>query len=122
MTKTKTIVSALFSGVLLLSMAGGCNKYQDTGVATVRQQKGDLQACVKEASTRNPALKGQAHEMDLAFDIAPDGSVANFAITKDQTKDPGFADCLNQRARTWRFPAPPSGQIEKFSYAFNATF
>lgn len=112
----------MLSGCLLLAAAFGCNKYDETGVNTVRQQKNDLQACIGEASSRNPALKGQVHEMDLKFEIAPDGSVQNFSIDKDQTKDAGFADCLNQRARSWRFPAPPSGKVEKFGYKFNAHF
>lgn len=122
MAKTHRIVTTLFSGCLLLAAAFGCNRYEDTGVNTVRQQKGDLQACISDASARNPALKGQVHEMDLIFEIAPDGSVAGFSIAKDQTRDPGFNDCLNQRARSWRFPAPPSGKAERFGYKFNAHF
>ncbi len=112
----------LLAGCLLAAVAGGCNKYDETGLNTVRQQKGDLQACMGDASAKNPALKGQVHEMDLNFEIAPDGSVANFSIPKDSAKDPGFNDCLNQRVRSWRFPAPPSGKVEKFGYKFNAHF
>lgn len=122
MAKKQRTGTALFSGCLLFAVAAGCSHYQETGVATVRQQKGDLQACISEASARNPAIKGQSHEMDLAFQIAPDGSVANFAVAKDQTHDPAFNDCLNQRARSWRFPATPSGKVEQFGYKFNAHF
>ena len=124
MAKTQRISSVLLSGCLLgLALAsGGCNSYEKTGIDTVRQQKGDIQACIGDASTRNAALKGQAAEMDLAFQIAPDGSVADVQVDKDKAKDPGLVDCLTQRARTWRFPAPASGKTEKFGYKFNAHF
>lgn len=123
MAKTQRISTILLSGCLLaISAAAGCSSYEKTGIDTVRQQKGDLQACIGDASTRNPALKGKAANMDLTFQIAPDGSVANVEVDKDKAGDPGLVDCLTQRGRTWRFPAPPSGKAEKFSYQFNAHF
>jgi hypothetical protein len=123
MAKTQRISTFLMSGCLLVSMAaGGCSSYEKTGVDTVRQQKGDLQACIGDASTRNPSLKGKAAAMDLAFEIAPDGSVQTVNVDKDKAGDPGLVDCLSQRARTWRFPAPASGKVEKFKYQFNAHF
>jgi len=120
MAKTHNIVSILSFGLLLSVGCGG--NYKQTGIDTVRAQKGDLAACIGEASQRNASLKGKAAAMDLVFEIAPDGGVQSATVDKDKAGDPGLVDCLTQRARTWRFPAPPSGKVEKFTYQFNARF
>lgn len=121
MAKTHRI-SMILSGCLFALAAGCGGNYKQQGIDTVRAQKGDLQACIGETSQKNPALKGKAAAMDLAFEIAPDGSVQTVNVDKDKAGDPGLVDCLTQRARTWRFPAPASGKVEKFTYQFNAHF
>ncbi len=113
----------LLCGCLLGTGLMGCHApYTDTGVATVRSQSGELQSCIGEASTRTPTLRGQSREMQLAFQVAPEGNVTDVTITRDEANDQGFADCITQHARSWRFPPPPSGTTEKFGYAFNAKF
>ena len=65
-------------------------------------------------------MKGKSAEMVLNFDIAPDGSVSTMQVTNDKLGDPALVDCLTQRTKAWRFPAPPSGKTEKFDYKINA--
>jgi hypothetical protein len=120
MAKTQRISSFLLSGCLLAVTAAGCGGYQKMGQQTAMAQKGDLAGCVGDVSTRNPAMKGKKASMTLNFDIAPDGSVANMMVTDDKLNDPALVDCLTQRTKAWRFPAPPSGKTEKFDYKINA--
>ena len=102
----------LVAGALSL---GGCNRYKDSGVETVRANKNDISACVNELFQRSPGAKG---EMGLKFEIAPNGKVNRFIFSKDDVKDPAFSECLKQRAIQWQFPAPPSGKMEVFEYPF----
>lgn len=111
---------SLFGSVSLCLVAGalslgGCNRYKDSGVETVRTNKNDITACVDELNSRNPAAKG---EMAMKFEIAPNGKVNRFIFSKDDVKDPAFSECLKQRAIQWQFPAPPSGKMEVFEYPF----
>lgn len=106
----------------LAALAGCGPKYADTGTKTVQQNRNDLGNCINEAKARNPGLVGQKHEMDLAFEIAPDGKVNRFNVYKDETKDPDFATCITIKARNWAFPPPPSGKMEQFTFKFNANF
>ena len=121
MLKLTHLSMFVLSGSLVLTAACG-PKYADTGTATVNQQRNELGACINEAKARNPGLVGQKHEMNLAFEIAPDGKVNRFNIFKDETKDADFATCITIKARNWAFPPPPSGKLEQFTFKFNANF
>jgi hypothetical protein len=108
--------------LVAVTAVSGCAKYDDMGLAHVRAQNGDLTFCTNLAKERNPALAGQHHLMTLGFEIAPDGNVNRFGILKDGANDAGYRDCLTEKAKAWKFPAPPSGKMEKFDYAYDAHF
>jgi hypothetical protein len=115
-SRPSPVIGPLSVSLLLGALAlGGCNRYKDVGVETVRSNKNDISGCVSEMFTRNPGAKG---EMSMKFEITPDGKVNRFAIGRDDVKDPAFSDCLKQRAVQWQFPPPPSGKMELFEYPF----
>ena len=93
-----------------------CHPYKDQALQSVRQNRGDIQACVGEAAQRNVTLRGS---MEIKFEIAPNGKVNRFALSKDEVKDPQFAECVKNRAIQWQLPPPPSGKMETFDYKFN---
>lgn len=110
---TCTLGGLLATGLLFCS---GCNRYDDLALQTARKNRSDLQICVEQAFQRNPTTQG---EVELAFEIAPDGSVHRFAVLKNETGDQQLSDCIRDRATGWKFPAPPSGQPEQFRYRMN---
>lgn len=93
-----------------------CHSYKDDALAGVRQNRGDLQACIGEAAQRNPAIKGQ---MEMKLEVAPNGKINQFGFTKDEVKDPQFSECVKGRVIQWQLPAPPKGKMEVFQYKFN---
>ncbi len=110
---------ALVLGTLVGTLSlGACHSYKDTAIEAVRQNRGDIQACIGEAYQRNGSAKGQ---MEMKLQVAPDGKVNQFAFTKDEVKDPQFAECVKSRAVQWQLPAPPNGKLEIFSYKFNVS-
>lgn len=115
MIKRTLIQNALLS-VCLCAPLAACQTYDDTGTATVRQNKGDIETCMGELVTRVPMAKGS---MELAFEITPDGKVGRYGVASDSVNDPTFAECVRVRAHQWQFPAPPSGKTEQFRYKFN---
>ena len=110
--------TVLIGGLLTVAclLGSGCNKYEDKAVETVRQYRGDLQTCVDAAFGRNPALKG---ELELGFEVAPDGRVTRFAVLKNDSGDSLLGDCIQTKAPNWAFPAPASGKVEQFKYKMN---
>lgn len=110
---------ALVLGSLFCSLGlGACHSYKDTAIEGIRQNRGDIQACISEAYQRNAGTKGQ---MEMKLQIAPDGKVNQFAYTQDEVKDPQFAECVKSRAVQWQLPPPPSGKMEVFQYKFNVS-
>lgn len=97
-------------------LAVGCNKYEDKALETVRTNRGDLQGCVNEAFQRNANAKGA---VELAFEVAPDGKVNRFVITKNETGDEQLSECIKGKAVPWQFTPPPSGKMEQFKYQFH---
>ncbi|MBL9003712.1 MAG: AgmX/PglI C-terminal domain-containing protein [Myxococcales bacterium] len=108
----------ILGGFLAASLVlfSGCSRYDETALATVRKNRNDLMICVEQAFARNPNAKG---EVELAFEIFPDGSVHRFAVLKNETGDLLLADCIRDKAPLWKFPAPPSGRPEQFRYRMN---
>jgi hypothetical protein len=111
-------IDGILGGLLTASLlvASGCARYDDAALATVRQNRNELMACVEGAFARNPNAKG---EVELAFEIAPDGRVARFAVLKNETGDLLLSDCIRDKAPLWRFPPPPGGRTEPFRYRMN---
>ena len=93
-----------------------CHSYKNTAIEGVRQNRGDITACIGEAGQRNASLKGA---MEMKIEVAPNGKVNQFAFTKDEVKDPQFTECVKNRAIQWQLPPPPSGKNEVFEYKFN---
>ena len=93
-----------------------CHSYKDTAIEGVRQNRGDITACIGEAGQRNASLKGS---MEMKIQVAPNGKVNQFAFTKDEVKDPQFTECVKSRAIQLQLPPAPSGKPETFDYKFN---
>ncbi len=114
MLRNLVAAGCLLSGLVL----SGChNQYHDSVIQTVRANRGDLQACVDDATRRNPAING---EIELAMQIGPDGRVMQAKFTKDEVHDSALQGCVVQRATAWQLPPPPGGRITVERYNFNA--
>jgi TonB family protein len=52
----------------------------------------------------------------VSFVIGPSGDVASAVVGESTVSDEGFAACLVERVRTWRFPAPAGGGEVQVNY------
>ena len=84
--------------------------------AKIRQYRGALVACYEAALKRNAGLAGK---ITLRFSISKLGKVSNVEIEVDTMHDDDFSKCIVERASSWRFPPPQSGNNEvQFAYPF----
>ena len=84
--------------------------------AKIRQYRGALVACYEAALKRNAGLAGK---ITLRFSINKLGKVSNVEIEVDTMHDDDFSKCIIERASSWRFPPPQSGNSEvQFAYPF----
>jgi hypothetical protein len=72
-------------------------------IATMRQNKGVLQACYERAMKKNTALTHQKITLTVGFRVRPDGTLDNLNISPNY--DSLMIDCMKKAVLRWRFPA-----------------
>ena len=80
----------------------------------IRGRLGAIRACYEAGLKRNPNIGGK---LQLRFEVSTVGKVTSAEIENDTMHDSEVADCIKNRVRTWRFPAPSGGSVQ-FSYPF----
>lgn len=67
----------------------------------VQRNKPAVRRCFREGLVRNPGLRG---EVEVAFTIQGDGSVAYPAVVHSSVADPAVEACVTTAIKGWRFP------------------
>lgn len=75
---------------------------QEQVVATIRMNKGVLQACYERAMKKNTALTHQKITLTLAFQVKPAGNAADISISPNY--DSMMIDCMKKAIVRWHFP------------------
>ena len=86
----------------------------------VNRHKPEVRQCFREGMTRDPGLRG---EVEVAFTIQGDGSVAYPAITRSTVNDAAVDECVTAAVKRWRFPVfvASGGDVDvRFPFAVGA--
>jgi TonB family protein len=86
----------------------------------VNRHKPEVRQCFREGLTRDPELRG---EVEVAFTIQGDGSVAYPTIARSTVNDRAVDACVTEAVKRWRFPVfvASGGDVDvKFPFAVGA--
>jgi hypothetical protein len=86
----------------------------------VNRHKPEVRQCFREGLTRDPLLAG---EVEVAFTIQGDGSVAYPTIARSTVNDKAVDACVTEAVKRWRFPVfvASGGDVDvKFPFAVGA--
>ncbi len=86
----------------------------------VNRHKPEVRQCFREGLTRDPGLRG---EVEVAFTIQGDGSVAYPTIARSTVNDGAVDACVTAAVKRWRFPVfvASGGDVDvKFPFAVGA--
>ncbi len=84
---------------------------------TINDNFGDVSDCYIAALEGNPELAGT---LETSFTIDAEGKVSTLTAIEGSTlDDPGMIECLIQRAQSWQFDKPASGDEMVLEYPFN---
>ena len=120
-------ISSLFgAAVAVLSLAGAAPASPAAGSTpspeglstnvvtdTFRANLPELQRCYLIASQKNKSIRVR---VEVAFEIAPDGTVETAKVAKTDHADGLFTSCLVDAIRSWKFQAPAGGVSLKVTY------
>lgn len=88
---------------------------RETIARVIREHRNEVRACYEAELRADPELEGL---VKVAFVIAPDGQVAGARISESTLGNDAVAQCIANRARRWRFPAPGGGGTVNVNYPF----
>ena len=74
----------------------------------LKRRSNQFKACFLRQVQKNPKLNGT---VKVKFTIGKSGSVAKASISKSSVGNKSVENCIKQRVRTLRFPAPKGGGI-----------
>ena len=86
----------------------------------VNRHKPEVRQCFREGMARDPGLAG---EVEVAFTIQGDGSVAYPTIARSTVNDRVVDACVTEAVKRWRFPVfvASGGDVDvKFPFAVGA--
>lgn len=86
----------------------------------VNRHKPEVRQCFREGMARDPGLAG---EVEVAFTIQGDGSVAYPTIARSTVNDRAVDACVTEAVKRWRFPVfvASGGDVDvKFPFAVGA--
>jgi TonB family protein len=86
----------------------------------VNRHKPEVRQCFREGLARDPGLTG---EVEVAFTIQGDGSVAYPTIARSTVNDGAVDACVTEAVKRWRFPVfvASGGDVDvKFPFAVGA--
>jgi hypothetical protein len=75
---------------------------QEQVIATMRQNKGVLQACYERAMKKNTALTHQKVTLTVGFSVKPSGVADDINISPNY--DSMMIECMKKAIVRWRFP------------------
>ncbi len=101
----------------LKSGSGRSHIDKDVVPEVVREHIDEVRECYNDGLARDPTLAGR---VAVNFVIGPDGHVVSAAIQQG-IGDDGVEQCLIERVKTWKFPAPVGGGNVVITYPFNFT-
>ncbi len=67
----------------------------------VNRNRPEVRQCFREGMQRNPELRG---EVEVAFTIQGDGTVAYPSIVRSTVADPAVEACVKSTVKGWKFP------------------
>lgn len=80
---------------------------------TIQKNSAKFERCARDSVT---IQTGTAQNLQLQFEVHPDGSVKKPDILSMSAPDPDLYDCVTQALRNIQFPPPPDGQTKKLQY------
>lgn len=88
---------------------------RETIQRVIRQHRREIRDCYQRELQRNPDLSGR---VVVAFMIDPAGNVARSSVAESDIGDDNVEECLVNRIRRWRFPAPSTPGNVRVNYPF----
>ena len=67
----------------------------------VNRNRPDVRACFRDGAARNPGLRG---ELEVAFTIQEDGTVAYPSVARSTLEDRAVEACVTAAVKRWKFP------------------
>ena len=81
----------------------------------IRSHFSEVESCYAPVGLKNPSVAGQ---VVVQWTLGADGTPTAVAIRDDRLHSSEVTECIRQRARTWRFPAPLGG-VAVVSYTYD---
>lgn len=80
-------------------------------VQVVGEHKDEIKACIDDTRARGAALPSQ---LDTKWAVGCEGRVRSIeSEALDGPRDVGVEACLRAAMRTWQFPTPPGGRLQR---------
>lgn len=95
--------------------AGGSDRLQAVS-EVVKQNRAGFRACFDRWSKAHPGVNGR---VSLTFYLDPDGNLDQPSADEKGFAAPDVATCIEEHARSLRYPRSPSGKFTRFTYPFD---
>jgi tetratricopeptide (TPR) repeat protein len=97
------------------SPTGGSDRLQAV-TAVIKQSRPGFRACFDKWSKGHPGVNGR---VTLTFYLDPDGNLDQPTADEKGFEAADVASCIEELARTLRYPKSPSGKFTRYSYPFD---
>lgn len=81
----------------------------------IKKNLKSIKTCYTEGLKNNPNIEGK---IVIEWDIASDGSVSKAGVKSSALKDEAVENCIVDKVKALKFPAPPTGNVANVSYPF----
>lgn len=81
----------------------------------IRKNLKSIKTCYTDGLKNNPNIEGK---VVIEWDIANDGSVSKAGVKSSALKDEAVENCIVDKVKALKFPAPPTGNVANISYPF----
>jgi tetratricopeptide (TPR) repeat protein len=95
--------------------SGGSDRLQAVA-DVVKQNRTGFRACFDKWSKAHPGVNGR---VSLTFYLDPDGSLDQPNADEKGFDAPDVASCMEEHARSLKYPKSPSGKFTRFTYPFD---
>ncbi len=98
-----------------LGSASGVGNIDKSGVQAVfSRRKSAVKSCYEAALKKNEKVGGK---IVIKFTIGTAGRITVISVTTNATGDSSLAQCIMNKVKQWKFPAPEGGAVQ-FSFPF----
>jgi tetratricopeptide (TPR) repeat protein len=104
------------TGATVKTPAGGGSDRLQAIAAVIKQNRAGFRACFDKWSRAHAGVDGK---VTLTFYLDPDGDIAQPSADEKGFAAPEVASCIEELARTLKYPKSPSGKFTRFSYPFD---